>query len=143
MTGPGSRWREGLKLGWWSQPSFHQLPAREQGQSLLWDLSPLGQASHGGQSLGQMSVLFPFLCARVSVVMRVPLCKGSWNEEPLGRALAPQLVWSQPWGSPKVPEGVSLHLFLQDEGEKWEAGCGPSGSVSELGKSAHHLGPIR
>ena len=60
-----------------------------------------------------MSVLFPFLCAWVSKGMLM----SSWHKEPVGRALAPQLVWSQPWG-PKVPEGASLHLFLQDEGEK-------------------------
>lgn len=39
--------------------------------------------------------------------------------------------------------GEGLHPFLQDEDEKWEAGCGPSGSVSSLCKRAHHLDPIR
>ena len=42
----------------------------------------------------------------------------SWHKKPVGRVLAPQLVWSQLWGHPKVPEGVSLHLFIQDEDEK-------------------------
>lgn len=65
IDGASGRFREGLKLRWWSQASFPQLPAREQGQSLLWDLSLLGQASHGEHSLGQVSVLLHFLCAGV------------------------------------------------------------------------------
>lgn len=54
-----------------------------------------------------MSVLFPFLCAWVSIGMLM----SSWHKEPVGRVLAPQLVWSQSWGTPTFLRGRACISF--------------------------------
>lgn len=52
-----------------------------------------------------MSVLFPFLCVWVPMGMYGLMLMSSWHKEPIVRVLVPQLVWSQPWDTPKFLRG--------------------------------------
>lgn len=98
-----------MKLGWWSQHSFHQLPAIKRGPSLLWDLSSPGQASHGRRGQDQLSVLSPFQCMCPQACARLVQEAGVRSHGV--RSLPFHLVWRSPGAAPSFLRGWACIFF--------------------------------